>query len=63
MATVRISNPVAVSHPISQQFITLSKGMEFADTDPIVKTFAWAFEDQPEVEPVTSVKIQPKRRK
>lgn len=44
MATVTILEPVVVSHPESQQFITLSKGMEFDDDSAIVETFGWAFE-------------------
>lgn len=44
MPFVTTPNPVAVSHPLSQQFITLARGMEFDANDPIVKAFPWAFE-------------------
>lgn len=58
MATVKIYNPVVVSHPETEQFVTLSRGKEFADDDPIVKEFAWAFEDQPAPEEADSVPIE-----
>lgn len=44
MAVVTHANPVSVAHPLSGQFITLSRGQEFADDDPVVDAFAWAFE-------------------
>ena len=44
MATVTHASPVAVSHPVSGQFITLARGQEYDDSDPIVKAFRWAFE-------------------
>lgn len=43
MAVVTHPNPVVVSHPITQQFVTLAKGMEYPDDDPVVREFAWAF--------------------
>ncbi len=52
MATVTHPNPVVVSHPLTEQFVTLAKGMEFPDDDPIVKEFRWAFE--PPVEQATA---------
>lgn len=58
MATVQIYNPVAVSHPLTQQFVVLSRGKEFDDNDPIVTEFAWAFEAQPAPETVDSVPIE-----
>jgi hypothetical protein len=44
MATVQTRNPVAAAHPITGQFITLARGMEFPDDDPMVTAHAWAFE-------------------
>lgn len=59
MATVRgIHNPVVSSHPVTGQFITLARGMEFDDDDPIVAAFAWAFVDEPKPEQVREVPIE-----
>ena len=44
MAVCNITNPVAVSHPLTGQFVTLAKGLELEDKDPLVKAFGWAFE-------------------
>jgi hypothetical protein len=58
MATVLHRNPVAVSHPITGQFITLSRGKEFDDNDPVVAAFAWAFEPDDAPATVDSVPIE-----
>lgn len=46
MAVVTHASPVAVCHPLSGQFITLSRGQEFDDDDAIVEAFPWAFADE-----------------
>ena len=58
MATVLHRSPVVVRHPDTEQFVTLARGMEFADGDPIVKAFAWAFEPDDTPREVTSVAIE-----
>jgi hypothetical protein len=58
MATVQHRQPVVVRHPGSDQFVTLARGMEFADSDPIVAAFAWAFEPDDAPREVTSVAIE-----
>lgn len=58
MATVQHRQPVVVRHPDSDQFITLARGMEFDDSDPIVATFAWAFEPDETPREVTSVSVE-----
>lgn len=58
MATVQHRNPVAVSHPVTGQYVTLARGKEFADDDPIVAAFAWAFEPDDVPARVESVPIE-----
>ena len=43
MAIATNRSPVSSAHPITGQFVTIVKGAEFADDDPIVKAQAWAF--------------------
>ena len=40
----RPTEPVAVRHPDTQQFITLDPGVDFPADDVIVRTYPWAFE-------------------
>ncbi len=54
MATVQHRSPVVVRHPDTDQFVTLSRGQEFADSDPIVAAFAWAFAADDGVESATA---------
>lgn len=58
VATVQHRQPVVVRHPVTDQFVTLARGMEFDDSDPIVSTFAWAFEPDETPREVTSVAIE-----
>lgn len=53
MAVVKTRSPVSASHPVTGQFITLSRGMEFEDDDPIVESHAWAFRED-DVEQATA---------
>ena len=53
MRRATLQSPVVVSHPLTKQFVTIAKGMEFADNDPVVKEFAWAFV-KPDVEQATA---------
>ena len=62
MATVQHRQPVAARHPVTGQFITLARGMEFEDSDPIVAAFAWAFEPDDTPERPESVEIAPTKR-
>ena len=59
MPTVQHRSPVAARHPVTEQFITLAKGMEFDDDDPIVKAFGWAFEPDDSDPNPTSVEVAP----
>ena len=66
MATVQHRQPVAVRHPVTEQFVTLARGMEFEDNDPVVKAFGWAFEPdnsdpRPESVPIVPVKRAAKK--
>jgi hypothetical protein len=58
MAVVGLRSPVAAQHPATGQFITLARGMEFDDDDPIVAAHPWAFRDEPKAGPVTEVPIE-----
>lgn len=44
MATVTHTAPVVVRHPLTDQFISVARGMEFSDADPIVEAYPWLFE-------------------
>ncbi len=58
MATVTHQTPVVVRHPLSEQFITLARGMDFEDSDPVVAAYAWAFESD-----VESATAEPGKRR
>lgn len=52
---VRHRSPVVVSHPVTQQYVTLARGMEVDDPE-ILREFAWAFEEP--TEPVSSSSVR-----
>lgn len=60
MRTATNRTVVVVRHPVTDQFVSVKRGDEFADTDPIATDpgHAWLFEDEeaPPAE-VTSVPI------
>lgn len=39
-----LASPVVVRHPVSGQYVTISRNQEFADDDPVVDAYGWAFE-------------------
>lgn len=50
MPTSTVANPVAVAHPVTGQFITVSRGQEFEDDHAFAtdKAYAWLFESDVE---------------
>lgn len=59
MKTAMNRSPVAVRHPVTEQFVTVARGMEFDDNDPIVTHpgHAWLFEEQENPGLVESVPV------
>jgi hypothetical protein len=47
MKRVTHLQPVSVSHPLTEQFVTVKRGDEFSDSDPIVSEFPWLFTPDP----------------
>ena len=58
MATVLHRTPVVVRHPLTDQYIGLARGQEFADDDPVVAAYPWAFQDDGTPARVESVAIE-----
>lgn len=64
MPTVFHRDPVVIRHPNANGFsISVKRGDEFADDDPIVTAFPWLFVETPTAEPVASVTIPKTARK
>ena len=68
MATVLHRTPVVVRHPLTDQYVSLTRGQEFDDADPIVAAYPWAFapdETPARVEsvPIESATAEPGKRR
>lgn len=57
--TVLHRAPVVVFHPVHHQPVACFRGMEIADGDPIAThpDFSWLFQETPEPEKSTSVRV------
>lgn len=58
MATVQHRQPVAVRHPLTDQYIGVARGMEFDDDDPMVSAHPWLFKADDSPTRVESVEIE-----
>jgi hypothetical protein len=60
MKTATNYSPVAIQHPVTGQYVTISRGDEIDDPAILeAKNHAWLFEDVAPPEDVRSVPIEP----
>ena len=58
MRTVQHRAPVVVRHPGTEQYVSLVRGQEFDDSDPIVASYPWAFVADDRTGRIESVPIE-----
>jgi hypothetical protein len=54
MPIVRVIETVAVQEPESETWITLAKGADYDSSDPLVRSYPWAFQRDADVEQATA---------
>jgi hypothetical protein len=52
------TTPAVVRHPVTGEPTALNPAVDYADDDPIVEAYGWAFQKRTISEPVDSVRIE-----